>query len=48
MYSKFSVFSKASNVMVDNLSLKDGQEGIDAFIKKRHPTWSHGTNKAHD
>ncbi|KAI6177261.1 hypothetical protein M3Y97_00887700 [Aphelenchoides bicaudatus] len=28
-------------VMVENLRYKDGQEGIDSFIKKRHPTWSH-------
>ncbi|XP_062990333.1 enoyl-CoA hydratase domain-containing protein 3, mitochondrial [Elgaria multicarinata webbii] len=31
----------ASRVMVDNLALKDGQEGIEAFISKRKPAWSH-------
>jgi hypothetical protein len=27
--------------MVDNLALQDGQEGIEAFIQKRKPIWSH-------
>uniref|UniRef100_M0RDR1 Enoyl-CoA hydratase domain-containing protein 3, mitochondrial n=1 Tax=Rattus norvegicus TaxID=10116 RepID=M0RDR1_RAT len=31
----------ASQAMVDNLTLKDGQEGIEAFIQKRRPVWSH-------
>lgn len=31
----------ASQAMVDNLALKDGQEGIEAFIQKRKPIWSH-------
>uniref|UniRef100_A0A8D2KY66 Enoyl-CoA hydratase domain-containing protein 3, mitochondrial n=1 Tax=Varanus komodoensis TaxID=61221 RepID=A0A8D2KY66_VARKO len=30
-----------SQVMVDNLALKDGQEGIEAFLSKRKPAWSH-------
>uniref|UniRef100_A0A2K6TQT1 Enoyl-CoA hydratase domain-containing protein 3, mitochondrial n=1 Tax=Saimiri boliviensis boliviensis TaxID=39432 RepID=A0A2K6TQT1_SAIBB len=30
-----------SQAMVDNLALRDGQEGIRAFLQKRKPTWSH-------
>lgn len=31
----------ASQAMVENLALKDGQEGIEAFIQKRKPVWFH-------
>ncbi|XP_066089699.1 enoyl-CoA hydratase domain-containing protein 3, mitochondrial [Saccopteryx bilineata] len=31
----------ASQTMVDNVALQDGQEGIKAFIQKRKPIWSH-------
>nr|KAF6431098.1 enoyl-CoA hydratase domain containing 3 [Rousettus aegyptiacus] len=31
----------ASQTMVDNVALRDGQEGIKAFIQKRKPVWSH-------
>ncbi|KAE9554741.1 hypothetical protein FO519_002069 [Halicephalobus sp. NKZ332] len=34
-------------VMVENLKMKDTQEGIDAFIKKRHPEFQHNDEKAH-
>ncbi|WAR17351.1 ECHD3-like protein [Mya arenaria] len=34
-------------VMVDNLAYQDGQEGIKAFVEKRHPTWSHSDDKTH-
>ncbi|KAH9521444.1 enoyl-CoA hydratase domain-containing protein 3, mitochondrial isoform X3 [Dermatophagoides farinae] len=34
-------YSQGSKVMVDNLSMKDCQEGIDAFLKKRQPKWTH-------
>ncbi|XP_077990011.1 enoyl-CoA hydratase domain-containing protein 3, mitochondrial-like [Glandiceps talaboti] len=37
-----SAYKQTSDVMVFNLSLQDGQEGIDAFINKRKPSWSHG------
>uniref|UniRef100_A0A2K6Q6X0 Enoyl-CoA hydratase domain-containing protein 3, mitochondrial n=1 Tax=Rhinopithecus roxellana TaxID=61622 RepID=A0A2K6Q6X0_RHIRO len=30
-----------SQAMVDNLALRDGQEGITAFLQKRKPIWSH-------
>ncbi|KAM5235321.1 enoyl-CoA hydratase domain-containing protein 3, mitochondrial [Ctenodactylus gundi] len=36
-----TAYGLASQVMVDNLALQDGQEGIKAFIQKRKPTWSH-------
>ena len=36
-----------SAVMVENLALGDGQEGIKAFIEKRKPTWSHRNDKVH-
>ncbi|XP_071958591.1 enoyl-CoA hydratase domain-containing protein 3, mitochondrial-like [Antedon mediterranea] len=41
-----SAYRQASQVMVENLGLRDGQEGIDAFIKKRKPEWQHGFEKA--
>ncbi|OTF83245.1 Enoyl-CoA hydratase-like protein [Euroglyphus maynei] len=34
-------YSQGSKVMVDNLSMKDCQEGIDAFLGKRQPNWTH-------
>lgn len=43
-----AAYATASKVMVDNLALRDGQEGIRAFIEKRKPVWSHKTEKAHD
>lgn len=36
-----AAYAIASKVMVDNLSLRDGQEGIRAFVEKRKPVWSH-------
>ncbi|KAG8440027.1 hypothetical protein GDO86_005992 [Hymenochirus boettgeri] len=29
-----------SHAMVENLALKDGQEGINAFVQKRKPVWT--------
>lgn len=43
-----AAYATASKVMVDNLALRDGQEGIRAFIEKRKPVWSHKAEKAHD
>ncbi|XP_028288434.1 enoyl-CoA hydratase domain-containing protein 3, mitochondrial [Parambassis ranga] len=43
-----AAYATASKVMVDNLALRDGQEGIRAFIEKRKPVWSHKSEKAHD
>ncbi|XP_060632505.2 enoyl-CoA hydratase domain-containing protein 3, mitochondrial [Anolis sagrei] len=36
-----AAYSVTSRVMVDNLAMKDGREGIEAFISKRKPSWSH-------
>ncbi|XP_072234042.1 enoyl-CoA hydratase domain-containing protein 3, mitochondrial [Leuresthes tenuis] len=43
-----AAYATASKVMVDNLALRDGQEGIRAFLQKRKPVWSHKVEKAHD
>ncbi|XP_062238603.1 enoyl-CoA hydratase domain-containing protein 3, mitochondrial isoform X2 [Platichthys flesus] len=43
-----AAYATASKVMVDNLALSDGQEGIRAFIEKRKPVWSHRAEPAHD
>ncbi|KAL4658451.1 enoyl-CoA hydratase domain-containing protein 3, mitochondrial [Arapaima gigas] len=37
----------ASAAMVDNLALKDGQEGIKAFLEKRKPVWANSREKAY-
>ncbi|XP_014391956.1 PREDICTED: enoyl-CoA hydratase domain-containing protein 3, mitochondrial [Myotis brandtii] len=36
-----TAYHLASQTMVDNVALQDGQEGIKAFIQKRKPVWSH-------
>lgn len=33
--------------MVENLRLRDTQEGIQAFVDKRHPNWLHSDEKQH-
>lgn len=43
-----AAYATASKVMVENLALRDGQEGIRAFIEKRKPVWSHKIEKAHE
>lgn len=43
-----AAYATTSKVMVDNLALTDGQEGIRAFIEKRKPVWSHKAEKAHN
>ncbi|XP_075408503.1 enoyl-CoA hydratase domain-containing protein 3, mitochondrial [Tenrec ecaudatus] len=35
-----TAYHLASQTMVDNLALQDGQEGLKAFIQKRKPIWS--------
>uniref|UniRef100_UPI00398E7CAE enoyl-CoA hydratase domain-containing protein 3, mitochondrial n=1 Tax=Pristiophorus japonicus TaxID=55135 RepID=UPI00398E7CAE len=39
-------YQTTAQVMVDNLALKDGQEGIQSFIQKRKPVWTHSRDKA--
>eukprot|EP00079_Xenopus_tropicalis_P008627 XP_002931903.1 PREDICTED: enoyl-CoA hydratase domain-containing protein 3, mitochondrial [Xenopus tropicalis] len=34
-------YKLTSQVMVENLAMKDGEEGIKAFIQKRKPKWTH-------
>ncbi|XP_008313470.1 enoyl-CoA hydratase domain-containing protein 3, mitochondrial [Cynoglossus semilaevis] len=46
--SRDAAYVTASSVMVENLALSDGQEGIKAFIEKRKPVWGHKSEKAHD
>nr|XP_023998021.1 enoyl-CoA hydratase domain-containing protein 3, mitochondrial-like isoform X2 [Salvelinus alpinus] len=43
-----AAYATASRVMVDNLALRDGQEGIRAFIEKRKPVWTNKAEKAND
>ncbi|OXB77724.1 UNVERIFIED_CONTAM: hypothetical protein H355_011988 [Colinus virginianus] len=40
-----TAYKITSQVMVDNLTLRDGQEGIEAFIQKRKPVWSHSQDE---
>ncbi|KAK3864754.1 hypothetical protein Pcinc_029583 [Petrolisthes cinctipes] len=34
-------YREGSCVMVHNINMKDGQEGINSFIQKRKPNWTH-------
>lgn len=34
-------YREGSCVMVNNINMSDGQEGINSFIEKRKPNWSH-------
>ncbi|KAJ8381552.1 hypothetical protein SKAU_G00023300 [Synaphobranchus kaupii] len=43
-----AAYTTASRVMVDNLALRDGQEGIRAFLEKRKPVWTNSTEKEHE
>ncbi|XP_043475061.1 enoyl-CoA hydratase domain-containing protein 3, mitochondrial [Leptopilina heterotoma] len=36
-----TAYSLGTEIMVENLKLKDSQEGIKSFIEKRKPLWSH-------
>ncbi|KAM9029243.1 enoyl-CoA hydratase domain-containing protein 3, mitochondrial isoform 1-T1 [Ara ararauna] len=40
-----TAYKMTTQVMVDNLTLRDGQEGIEAFIQKRKPVWSHSQDE---
>lgn len=39
-----TAYKLGSGVMVNNLQLRDGQEGIRSFIEKRKAVWSHTSN----
>lgn len=32
---------EGGELMVQNINMKDGQEGINSFIGKRNPSWTH-------
>lgn len=36
-----SAYKYGEQEMIDNLAMKDGQEGVRSFIEKRLPNWSH-------
>lgn len=36
-----TAYSLGTEIMIENLKLKDSQEGIKSFIEKRKPSWSH-------
>lgn len=36
-----TAYSLGAEIMVNNLKLKDAQEGLRSFKEKRKPTWSH-------
>ncbi|XP_009898615.2 enoyl-CoA hydratase domain-containing protein 3, mitochondrial [Dryobates pubescens] len=40
-----TAYKMTTQVMVDNLTLRDGQEGLEAFIQKRKPVWSHSQDE---
>lgn len=40
-----TAYTLGTEIMVESLKLKDAQEGIKSFIKKRKPTWSHNYEK---
>ncbi|XP_016839534.1 enoyl-CoA hydratase domain-containing protein 3, mitochondrial isoform X2 [Nasonia vitripennis] len=40
-----TAYSLGTEIMVNNLKLKDAQEGIKSFSEKRRPSWTHGYEK---
>ncbi|XP_048011908.1 enoyl-CoA hydratase domain-containing protein 3, mitochondrial [Megalobrama amblycephala] len=42
-----AAYACASAAMVENLALRDGQEGVRAFLEKRKPVWSNSDEEAH-
>lgn len=40
-----TAYSIGTEIMVNNLKLKDAQEGIKSFGEKRRPSWTHGYEK---
>lgn len=47
LLSRDGAYKEASQTMVNNLRLKEAQEGISAFIEKRQPVWTHNEDKEH-
>ncbi|XP_021941486.1 enoyl-CoA hydratase domain-containing protein 3, mitochondrial isoform X2 [Zootermopsis nevadensis] len=42
-----TAYRDGQEIMVNNLSMVDCQEGIRSFIEKRQPVWTHGFEKCH-
>lgn len=40
-----TAYHRGTENMVDNLKMRDAQEGIRSFLEKRKPKWSHGYEK---
>lgn len=40
-----TAYSSGTKKMVDNLKMRDAQEGIRSFLKKKKPNWSHDYEK---
>lgn len=40
-----AAYSLGAEKMVNNLKMKDAQEGIRSFLEKRKPSWSHDYEK---
>jgi len=40
-----TAYKLGEDVMVNNIALEDGQEGIKSFIEKRKPAWKHNFDK---
>ncbi|TRY89697.1 hypothetical protein DNTS_025195 [Danionella cerebrum] len=43
--STSEAYSSATTAMLENLTLRDGQEGIRAFLEKRRPMWSNSEQR---
>lgn len=43
-----SAYKYGEQEMIDNLKLKDGQEGVRSFIEKRKPNWIHSNDEVDD
>lgn len=41
----FSAYELGAEIMVNNLELKDAQEGIRGFVQKKKPVWGHNFKK---
>ncbi|XP_012531066.1 enoyl-CoA hydratase domain-containing protein 3, mitochondrial isoform X2 [Monomorium pharaonis] len=39
-----TAYTRGTEKMVDNLKMRDAQEGIQSFLEKRKPNWSHENN----
>lgn len=36
-----SAYKYGEQEMIDNIATKDGQEGVQSFVEKRKPVWTH-------